>query len=241
MQIKNMIDEVLRFNLDNYENWLMRNEPESKKELGSEKLSSNSKKGFRLCRIFSFEQQIFTKEIVNHNTEVVPPDVIKEREIERISEEIDAKYRMELLNLSKGDRTKNFSEMASLLGMLDHLKFLNKTHVSDGLRGDLRTIFQLSVIDRFNRIEDRLFERGYIDFNGKWQKSAPQLVGFIIALFDQKYFKRDKGKEKLIPKQGNFFSDRYGMYIMKQFQPARRKTIKSSVSKEMEFLLKDLV
>lgn len=83
---------------------------------------------------------------------------------------------------------------------------------------ELKKIFNVSKLDSFNKLEQRLYNRNYIDGNRNWLKKAPELVALILVLIDTKYFKNFADDIHI----RNFFQILYQFNITQQFKPSRR-------------------
>lgn len=84
---------------------------------------------------------------------------------------------------------------------------------------ELKEIFKASKIDSFKSLEQRLYDRNYIDKNRKWLTKAPELVALVLVLKDKRYFRNAVSDNKI----RNFFQARYQIDISKQFQPNRHR------------------
>ncbi|TAN14108.1 MAG: hypothetical protein EPN37_12270 [Chitinophagaceae bacterium] len=80
-------------------------------------------------------------------------------------------------------------------------------------------IFMTHKMEPFRELEQRLFDRSYIDLTRKWQCKPIELVGLILALKDASFFKAQNITNKQIK---DFFQTTYQTNINQQIEAARQ-------------------
>lgn len=86
---------------------------------------------------------------------------------------------------------------------------------------ELKKIFNVSNIEGFRKLEQRLVNRNYLDVNRQWLGKAPELIALILCLQGKQYhYFKNSATDKHIK---GFFQKLYQIDITQQWEPKRRK------------------
>ncbi|TAM95844.1 MAG: hypothetical protein EPN39_14355 [Chitinophagaceae bacterium] len=145
-------------------------------------------------------------------------------------------YIKELLSDAEKNNFKTIARLSTVNYLNDELKsteeilkanqskVIEKQPESTSLKeisdSELKKIFNASKVDDFRKLEQKLFNRNYLDVNRKWQKTAPELIALILCLQEQQYhyFKNVATNKKI----KDFFQQQYQIDITQQFKPSKR-------------------
>lgn len=106
---------------------------------------------------------------------------------------------------------------------------------------EVREVIVSDHVSDFLNIEKKLFQEGYINELGKWEKEIVILIAFYEALERAKLWKKRKvsvNENAMLKEIRKFLSTRYQVNIEKQFQRNFREKIKESKINEFENQIK---